>query len=118
MARIFKGVSIIIHAAVITIVSYAQIFDPGILPTPRSALAFEPITIAAKDIPLPAASHTSTAPPAVSASAAPLEPPATIMTRFWMRCSTAAYYPRKPSSDCSAIRPTRINRTRARSWKS
>jgi len=79
MARIFKGVSIVIHAAVITIVSYAQIFDPGILPTPRSALAFEPITIATKDIPLPAASRTSTAPPAVSASAAPLEPPATIM---------------------------------------
>jgi hypothetical protein len=79
MARIFKGVSIVIHAAVITIVSYAQIFDPGILPTPRSALAFEPIAIAAKDIPLPATARTATARPAVSASAAPLKPPATIM---------------------------------------
>jgi hypothetical protein len=72
MARIFKGVSIVIHAAVITIVSYAQIFDPGILPTPRSALAFAPIAIAAKDIPLPATARTATARPAVSASAAPL----------------------------------------------
>jgi protein TonB len=79
MARIFKGVSIVIHAAVITIVSYAQIFNPGILPTPRSALAFEPIAIAAKDIPLPAAARPATAPPAVSASAAPLQPPSTIM---------------------------------------
>ena len=54
MQRIFKGVSIAIHAVVIGAVLGAQLLDAGLLPIPRSALAFEPVSLA-KDVPLPPA---------------------------------------------------------------
>jgi protein TonB len=55
MARIFKGVSIVIHATVIGAISYVQLFDPGLIPNPQAALAYEmPIEIR-RDIPLPPA---------------------------------------------------------------
>jgi len=55
MARIFKGVSIVIHAVVIGAISYVQVFDPGLIPNPQAALAYEmPIEIG-RDIALPPA---------------------------------------------------------------
>jgi periplasmic protein TonB len=78
MARMFKGVSIVIHAIVIAIASYLQVFDPGLLPTPRSALAFEPIALVAKDIPLPPAPRPPSTAAAASTNAAPVTPPSAI----------------------------------------
>lgn len=62
MARIFKGVSIVIHAIVIGAISYVQLFDPGLIPNPQAALAYEmPIEIR-RDIPLPHAPMPQRAP--------------------------------------------------------
>ena len=53
MPRIFKGVSILIHAIVIGTISYVQIFDPELLPSPSSVIAYQiPIEID-RNIPLP-----------------------------------------------------------------
>ena len=78
MARIFKGVSIVIHVVVIAVVSYLQVFDAGLLPTPRSALAFEPIAVVAKDIPLPPAPRSVSTPAPTSANAAPITAPSAV----------------------------------------
>lgn len=79
MARVFKGVSILIHTIVIAIVSYAQIFNPGLLPQPRSALAYESTPIVVdKNISLPPESRRSAAPASSNANAAPIVAPDSI----------------------------------------
>lgn len=76
MPRIFKSISIVIHAIVIGIVSYSQVLNPGLLPSPRSALAFEPVPIVVKDIPLPPAPRRASPDAShVSANAAPIVAP-------------------------------------------
>lgn len=49
MPRIFKAVSIVIHALVIAVASFVQIFSVGALPTPRSVLAFDATPIVVVD---------------------------------------------------------------------
>jgi periplasmic protein TonB len=79
MARVFKGVSILVHAIVIAIVSYLQMFNPGLLPTPREALAFDVMPLTPKDIPLPPAPPRAPSPaPEVNPNAAPVVVPSSV----------------------------------------
>src|SRR5262249_12935743 len=81
MPRIFKVVSVAIHGIVITIVSYGQLFDPGLLPTPRSVLAFETTPIVVEEIQAPPVQRTMppSSSPAVSLNAAPIVEPSAIL---------------------------------------
>lgn len=75
MARIFKAVSVVVHAIVIALVSYVQIYSVGPLPLPRSALAFEEIPVIVATVPPPVPQRVAAPGPAVSPNAAPVVEP-------------------------------------------
>jgi protein TonB len=79
MPRIFKAASCVIHAIVITAVSYLQIFSPGLLPSPREALAYESPRIVIGDLPLPPRPRSTPVPAAAAdRNAAPIVEPAAV----------------------------------------
>lgn len=76
MGRIFKGVSIVIHAIVIATISYVQVFVPGNLPSPHSGLTFGIDAMAATSVPIPPPARQGTSNAASSqATLAPIAPP-------------------------------------------